>query len=58
MKTKIETTKLVYITPEINEIKLDSEISLTLYSTPPDGPGETGFAPEYMKNDPFKNNNA
>ena len=44
-----------YKTPEIEQIKLDNEISLTLDSAPPAGPNE-GFlkVPEYFANDPFK----
>jgi len=60
MKTTIETTnKKSYLTPQIEQILLDNEISLTLDSTtPPEGPGEsgTGYAPEFMKNDPLRNN--
>ena len=49
----------IYITPRIECIKLDNEISLTLDSTPPGGPGEpTGYAPDHFNNDPFKTNQA
>ena len=47
-----------YTTPKIDRIELDNEISLTLDSTsPPIGPGG-GYLikPEYLNNDPFKNN--
>ena len=57
MKTQKEMTKLAYTTPQIEEVLLDNEISLSLLSDPPYGPGETlptGAAPEYLKNDPFK----
>lgn len=50
-----------YITPEVAIIKLDNEISLALASDPPAGPGEGSggtYAPEYMKQDPFKAQNA
>ncbi len=53
------TMKRVYFEPQIQCIELDNEISLALASpTPPEGPDEggTGYAPEYMKNDPFENN--
>jgi len=59
MKTQIN--KKTYIKPQVELIKLDNDISLTLDSlSPPDGPGEvTGaLAPEYFKNDPFKSYNA
>jgi len=59
MKTHIN--KKTYIKPQVELIKLDNDISLTLDSlSPPDGPGEvTGaLAPEYFKNDPFKSYNA
>ncbi len=50
--------KHIYIVPYIQQIKLDNEISLALESSPPDGPGEgASLAPEYMNNDPFKNQN-
>ena len=58
MKTQIENSaKRTYITPQIEQIKLDNEISLALESAPPSGPGESlGKAPEYFNNDPFKTN--
>jgi hypothetical protein len=34
-------TKIKYIAPAIELIKLDNEISLALESNPPEGPGET-----------------
>ena len=50
--------KRKYITPEVAIIKLDNEISLALESeAPPVGPNE-GYAPEYMKQNPFKDQNA
>ena len=49
--------KQEYSAPLIELIKLDNEISLTLDSAPPAGPGEpTGYAPEYFNNDPYKAN--
>jgi len=59
MAATIETTeKQNYFPPRINLITLDSEISLVLESTPPEGPGEggTGYlnAPQYFNNDPYK----
>jgi hypothetical protein len=60
MKTQIENTaKRIYIVPQIEQIKLDNEISLALESVPaapPAGPFEFSKAPEYFNNDPFKNN--
>ena len=50
--------KRIYNCPTIDCIVLDNEISLTLDSTPPDGPGE-GFgslAPEFFNSDVFRNN--
>jgi hypothetical protein len=49
--------KRTYTSPKIEQIKLDNEISLALESTPANGPGE-GYnkVPEYLNNDPFKNN--
>jgi len=48
--------KRIYITPCVESVKLDNEISLQLESlNPPNGPGETSSnRPEYMNNDPFK----
>jgi hypothetical protein len=56
MKTKIENSaKKTYRAPQIEQIKLDNEISLVMESSPPTGPGESlGKAPEYFNNDPFK----
>lgn len=54
MKTQNKENKL-YVSPLIERIELDNEISLTLDSTPPSGPGEpVVFVPEYLNNDPFK----
>lgn len=47
--------KKKYIRPRIEIIFLDSNISLALESNPPLGPGETNLSPEYLQNDPFKN---
>ena len=49
--------KKEYLTPVVEKIKLDNEVSLTLESTPPAGPNE-GYlkVPEYLNNDPFKGN--
>ena len=53
--------RTMYITPKIECVKLDSEISLQLES-PPKGPDESvglfgaASAPEYFNNDPFKTN--
>lgn len=49
--------KNLYTAPKIDRIVLDNEISLTLDSAPPVGPGE-GYLikPDYFNNDPYKNN--
>ena len=58
-----DKNKRSYITPAIEKVKLDNEISLALASTentPPVGPGgtdeSTSYAPYYFDNDPFKSN--
>jgi hypothetical protein len=49
--------KRIYRSPIVERIKLDNEISLSLESEPPTGPGESlSKAPEYFNNDPFKTN--
>lgn len=50
--------KKKYTAPHIEWIPLDSEISLALASTPPEGPGETGnnATPDYFNNNPYKTN--
>jgi hypothetical protein len=59
MKTIIDKTtdKRAYLTPRIEKVNLDSEISLQLESSPPDDPVLTK-APDYFNNDPFKSNQA
>lgn len=52
------TMKRVYFEPQIQCIELDNEISLALASAPPEGPDEGSLSPEFMKNDPFRNNMA
>jgi len=58
MKTiKKITEKRIYLNPTIELIKLDNEISLALESFPPEGPEEgLSLAPEYINNNPFRNN--
>jgi len=57
MKTQIETSaKRTYVAPQIEQIKLDNDISLALESSPPSGPFELTRSPEYFNNDPFKTN--
>ncbi len=54
MKTQNKDYKL-YVSPVIERVELDNEISLTLDSAPPAGPGEpTGYFPEYYNQDPLK----
>lgn len=57
MKSIIKIKKQ-YITPAIDSILLDNEISLALESAPPDGPDEVNnkCVPDYFNNDPFKSN--
>ena len=65
-RMKIENNivaKKVYQTPEIERIVLDNEISLALQSTentPYNGPneGNNSMTPEYLNQDPFRNNRA
>jgi hypothetical protein len=46
-----------YITPHIEWIPLDNEISLALESAPPAGPSEgASLAPEFINIDPYRNN--
>jgi len=51
-----DNAKRPYISPTIERVELDNEISLALESSPPSGPGEYSKAPEYFNNDPFKTN--
>ena len=52
-----DNTKRPYISPTIERVGLDNEISLALESDPPSGPDETSLnGPEYFNNDPFKTN--
>jgi len=57
MGSTIETlNKRAYSSPQIEQIKLDNEISLQLQSDAPVGPGESfNKTPEHLNNDPFKN---
>jgi len=53
--TNTNSEKRFYITPSVDVIKLDNEISLALESDAPVGPGEGKLnAPEYFNNDPYK----
>jgi hypothetical protein len=56
MEIRLQNTqKSIYSTPQIELIKLDNEISLVLYSTPPVIPGEEiSSTPEYFNSDSFK----
>lgn len=52
-----KSPKQTYRSPKIEIIRLDTEISLILESSPPFGPDETSLMPtEYFNNDPFKFN--
>ena len=46
--------KQAYSSPQIEQIKLDNEISLVLSSLDAPGDPEVLNAPEYFNNDPFK----
>jgi len=46
--------KRTYSLPQVELIKLDNEISLALESDPVEGPGETTFAQDYFRQEPFK----
>ena len=47
--------KKIYETPQVELIKLDHEISLSLESVPPVGPGENAYlTPEYFNNEPYQ----
>jgi len=48
--------KQAYSSPQIEQIKLDNEISLVLSSLDAPGDPEVLNAPEYFNNDPFKAN--
>lgn len=57
----MENFKKKYISPSIEGIVLDNEISLQLESEPPYGPGENGDAfsqnfraPEFFSNNPYE----
>ncbi|MDD3322623.1 MAG: hypothetical protein PHS59_14385 [Paludibacter sp.] len=49
----INEQKKAYVTPIIEFIRLDNEISLSLESDPPEGPLETLNNIEYFRKDPF-----
>ena len=51
--TKYIDNRLSYIAPQIECVKLDTEISLALQSEPPVGPMVTK-SPNYFNNDPLK----
>lgn len=53
--TKFKLRKL-YITPSINTISIDNEISLVLESQPPTLDNENFSINQMYNNDPFKNN--
>ena len=50
----MEKFKKIYISPIIEQILLDNEISLALESNPSGGPDEGALlTPDYLKNDPY-----
>jgi hypothetical protein len=58
MKATIKNVqKRQYSAPEVECVTLDCDISLTLDSEPPIGPGwETYTSKDHFSNDPFKTN--
>lgn len=49
----------IYVTPELQQVLLDNEISLALESFPPGGPYEGVnqlSKPDCLQSDPFKSN--
>lgn len=49
--------KREYVSPKLEQIQLDNEISLVLESNPPTGPNEgLNKAPECLIKDPYKSN--
>lgn len=54
MSTTKNIVKRVYVSPEIEFIELDREISLALESDPPYGPEETMNHPDNFNIEPFK----
>lgn len=55
---KKDDVKRHYFKPQIETVRLDSEISLQLESNPPYPDNEdTGYAPEYLNNNTFKGQN-
>jgi len=56
-KITIDMEKRLYITPQIEQIELDNEISLALASDPPVFEKiNFSAAPEYFNNNPFSSN--
>lgn len=49
------TENKIYISPVIELVKLDNEISLVLQSEPPLGPEEIAQATQFNQTNPFKN---
>jgi hypothetical protein len=54
MNTKAE--KKIYISPRVERIELDNEISLILVSGDPGDPNASLIKPDYFYDDPFKTN--
>ncbi len=49
--------KKTYTAPQVELILIDNEIALALESAPPAGPSEGALlSPEFMHNDPYRNN--
>jgi len=54
MKKAVSIKKLKYLTPIIEQIKIDKDISLQLASSPPVGPSETNNTQPNEIANPFK----
>lgn len=58
MSQNIEMNNKAYTEPNIIRIDLDNEISLSLESEPPVGPGDelSNITPDYLQINPFNSN--
>ena len=55
IETKTQKEKSKYVRPEINQVKLDNEISMVMMSANPYGdPSETSLNPSNFSLNPFK----
>jgi hypothetical protein len=58
IKEIIKTDKRHYLTPTVESVQLDNEISLALASAPPHSGDEVNLTPKYLSNNPFRTDNA